>query len=74
MIKNFISQLIMNFKFIAREQVWYTFLDRVEGKNKSQVNVENLKNRPINGREIKTAVRLAKVIDYLYLKIHIILT
>ncbi|RIA83803.1 P-loop containing nucleoside triphosphate hydrolase protein [Glomus cerebriforme] len=46
----------------AREQVWRTFLDRVEGKNKSQVNVENLKKRPLNGREIKTAVRLAKAL------------
>jgi hypothetical protein len=36
-------------------------LDRVEGENKSQVNVEELKKQPLNGREIKTAVRLAKV-------------
>jgi len=36
-------------------------LDRAEGKGKSQVNIEKLKERPINGREIKTAVRLAKV-------------
>ncbi|RIA85703.1 AAA family ATPase [Glomus cerebriforme] len=50
------------FIFIAREQIWRTYLDRVEGKNKSQVNIENLKKRPLNGREIKTAVRLAKVI------------
>ncbi|RGB42226.1 P-loop containing nucleoside triphosphate hydrolase protein [Rhizophagus diaphanus] len=47
----------------AREQVWLTFLDRIEGKNKSQVNIENLKKRPLNGREIKTAVRLAKVLN-----------
>ncbi|CAB5186384.1 P-loop containing nucleoside triphosphate hydrolase protein [Rhizophagus irregularis] len=46
----------------AREQVWLTFLDRIEGKNKSQVNIENLKKRPLNGREIKTAVRLAKAL------------
>ncbi|GBC06445.1 hypothetical protein RclHR1_06830013 [Rhizophagus clarus] len=46
----------------AREQVWRTFLDRIEGKNKSQVNIENLKKRPLNGREIKTAVRLAKAL------------
>ncbi|RGB42235.1 P-loop containing nucleoside triphosphate hydrolase protein, partial [Rhizophagus diaphanus] len=43
----------------AREKVWRTFLDRIEGKNKSQVDIENLKKRPLNGREIKTAVRLA---------------
>ena len=47
--------------FIAREQVWRTFLNRVEGKGRSQVNIENLKQRPLNGREIKTAIRLAKV-------------
>ncbi|GBB86733.1 hypothetical protein RclHR1_13120004 [Rhizophagus clarus] len=46
----------------AREQVWYTYLNRVEGKNKSQVNVEKLKKIPINGREIKTAIRLAKAL------------
>ncbi|PKY13972.1 P-loop containing nucleoside triphosphate hydrolase protein [Rhizophagus irregularis] len=46
----------------AREKVWRTFLDRIEGKNKSQVDIENLKKRPLNGREIKTAVRLAKAL------------
>ncbi|RIA96188.1 P-loop containing nucleoside triphosphate hydrolase protein [Glomus cerebriforme] len=46
----------------ARKQVWRTFLDRIEGKNKSQVDIENLKRRPLNGREIKTAVRLAKAL------------
>ncbi|CAB4384107.1 unnamed protein product [Rhizophagus irregularis] len=46
----------------AREQVWYTYLDRIEGKNKSQVDVEKLKKRPLNGREIKTVVRLAKAL------------
>ncbi|UZO25642.1 uncharacterized protein OCT59_017907 [Rhizophagus irregularis] len=47
---------------VAREKVWRTFLDRIEGKNKSQVDIENLKKRPLNGREIKTAVRLAKAL------------
>ncbi|RIA96185.1 P-loop containing nucleoside triphosphate hydrolase protein [Glomus cerebriforme] len=46
----------------ARKQVWRTFLDRIDGKNKSQVDIENLKKRPLNGREIKTAVRLAKAL------------
>ena len=36
-------------------------MDRIEGKNKSLVDVNNLKEKPLNGREIKTAVRLAKV-------------
>ncbi|CAG8644422.1 9755_t:CDS:10 [Funneliformis mosseae] len=46
----------------AREQLWRTFLDRVEGKGKTQVNINYLKERPLNGREIKTAVRLAKAL------------
>ncbi|RIA83802.1 P-loop containing nucleoside triphosphate hydrolase protein [Glomus cerebriforme] len=46
----------------AREQIWRTFLDRIEGKNKSQVNIEELKRRSLNGREIKTAVKLAKAL------------
>ncbi|POG62536.1 hypothetical protein GLOIN_2v1485336 [Rhizophagus irregularis DAOM 181602=DAOM 197198] len=46
----------------AHEKVWRTFLDRIEEKNKSQVDIKNLKKRPLNGREIKTAVRLAKAL------------
>ncbi|PKK58124.1 hypothetical protein RhiirC2_796822 [Rhizophagus irregularis] len=39
----------------------YNDLD-TDGKNKSQVDIENLKKRPLNGREIKTAMRLAKAL------------
>ncbi|CAG8706523.1 1360_t:CDS:10 [Rhizophagus irregularis] len=46
----------------AREKIWRTFLDRVEGKGRSKVNIDNLKERPLNGREIKTAIRLAKAL------------
>ena len=53
------------FIFIAREQIWRTFLNRVEGRDRSQVDIENLKKIPINGREIKTAVRIAKVKIYM---------
>ncbi|KAF0535878.1 P-loop containing nucleoside triphosphate hydrolase protein [Gigaspora margarita] len=47
---------------LARAQVWRTFLDRADGKDKSQVNIDKLKQRQLNGREIKTAVRMAKAL------------
>ncbi|GES98941.1 ATPase, AAA domain containing protein [Rhizophagus clarus] len=46
----------------AREKIWRTFLDRIEGEGRSKVNIENLKERSLNGREIKTAIRLAKAL------------
>ncbi|CAG8519404.1 7695_t:CDS:10 [Cetraspora pellucida] len=46
----------------SRAQIWRTFLDRADGKNKSQVDIEKLKQRQLNGREIKTAVRMAKAL------------
>jgi hypothetical protein len=51
------------FIFRAREQLWNTFLSRVGYKDK--VDIRKLKERPLNGREIKTAVRLAKVNKYI---------
>ncbi|CAG8809160.1 31124_t:CDS:2 [Gigaspora margarita] len=47
---------------LARAQVWRTFLDRADGKDKSQVDIDKLKQRQLNGREIKTAVRMAKAL------------
>ncbi|RIB11576.1 hypothetical protein C2G38_2203060 [Gigaspora rosea] len=47
---------------LARSQVWRTFLDRADGKNESQVDIDKLKQRKLNGREIKTAVRMAKAL------------
>ncbi|CAG8763982.1 5120_t:CDS:10, partial [Gigaspora margarita] len=47
---------------LARAQVWRTFLDRADGKNKNQVDIDKLKLRNLNGREIKTAVRMAKAL------------
>ncbi|KAF0536900.1 P-loop containing nucleoside triphosphate hydrolase protein [Gigaspora margarita] len=46
----------------ARNQVWRTFLDRADGKDKCQVDIDKLKQRQLNGREIKTAVRMAKAL------------
>ncbi|KAG9301248.1 hypothetical protein G9A89_012631 [Geosiphon pyriformis] len=51
---------------VARTQVWRTFLDRPDGKDKSQVDIEKLKLQPLNGREIKTSVRLAKALATRY--------
>ncbi|CAG8604684.1 314_t:CDS:10, partial [Scutellospora calospora] len=63
--KAFHSRLSIVLKYeeldeLARAQVWRTFLDRADGKDKSQVDIEKLKKRQMNGREIKTAVRMAK--------------
>ncbi|CAG8775206.1 15383_t:CDS:2, partial [Cetraspora pellucida] len=46
----------------TRAQIWRVFLDRADGKDKSQVDIEKLKKRRLNGREIKTAVRMAKAL------------
>ncbi|CAG8851437.1 36908_t:CDS:2, partial [Gigaspora margarita] len=46
----------------ARNQVWRTFLDRADGKDKCLVDIDKLKQRQLNGREIKTAVRMAKAL------------
>ncbi|CAG8553182.1 11208_t:CDS:10, partial [Racocetra fulgida] len=47
---------------IDEAQIWRTFLDRADGKDKSQVDIEKLKQRQLNGREIKTTVRMAKAL------------
>ncbi|CAG8525012.1 5706_t:CDS:2 [Funneliformis caledonium] len=64
----FISRISVALKYNeldadAREQLCSTFWDRIEGKGKTQVNIDYLKGRPLNGREIKTAVRLAKALS-----------
>ncbi|CAG8650752.1 391_t:CDS:10 [Dentiscutata erythropus] len=46
----------------ARAQIWRAFLDRADGKDKSQVDIDKLKQLQFNGREIKSAVRLAKAL------------
>ncbi|CAG8626601.1 2675_t:CDS:10 [Dentiscutata erythropus] len=65
--KAFYSRISIILKYddldeLARAQVWRTFLDRADGKDKSQVDIDKLKQRQINGREIKTAVRMAKAL------------
>ncbi|KAI8615230.1 P-loop containing nucleoside triphosphate hydrolase protein [Chytriomyces sp. MP71] len=48
----------------ARRQIWCTFLDRSEGAGKwANVDVDELKNVWLNGREIKNVVRLAKAMS-----------
>ncbi|CAG8463165.1 2112_t:CDS:10 [Dentiscutata heterogama] len=46
----------------ARAQIWRAFLDRADGKDNSQVDVDKLKQLQLNGREIKSAIRLAKAL------------
>ncbi|CAG8489171.1 1424_t:CDS:2, partial [Dentiscutata erythropus] len=43
----------------ARAQIWRTFLDHADGKDKSHVDIDKLKQR---GLEIKTAIKLAKAL------------
>ncbi|KAJ3018814.1 UNVERIFIED_CONTAM: hypothetical protein HDU68_010978 [Siphonaria sp. JEL0065] len=44
----------------ARSQIWTTFLDRSEGVGNWNLDVNELSQAAINGREIKNVVRLAK--------------
>ncbi|KAI9333464.1 P-loop containing nucleoside triphosphate hydrolase protein [Obelidium mucronatum] len=45
---------------MARSQIWTTFLDRSEGVGKWNLDINELSQACINGREIKNVVRLAK--------------
>ncbi|KAJ3121120.1 hypothetical protein HK100_012514 [Physocladia obscura] len=44
----------------ARAQIWKTFLDRSEGAGNWNLDVEELSEAGLNGREIKNVVRLSK--------------
>ncbi|KAF0369986.1 P-loop containing nucleoside triphosphate hydrolase protein [Gigaspora margarita] len=45
---------------LTRAQIWHTFLDRADGKDESQVDIDKLKQRRLNDREVKTAALAAK--------------
>ncbi|CAG8856958.1 18429_t:CDS:1, partial [Gigaspora margarita] len=40
---------------LTRAQIWHTFLDRADGKDECQVDIDKLKQRRLNDREVKTA-------------------